>query len=97
MSMLTKLAQFARTPQGKKLAGKAMEMAKDPKTKAKIEEQRAKLAGKDKPASGGPGAPVPHDRPATGSPQADPPAAGSSTPSPDAPPKAGSHTPPPPG
>jgi hypothetical protein len=52
MTMFSKLAKFARSPQGKKLADKAMQAAKDPKTKAKIEEQRAKLAKKDQPAGG---------------------------------------------
>lgn len=52
MSLATKLSKFARSSQGKKLVGKAMNVAKDPKTKAKIAEQRAKLAKKDQPGNG---------------------------------------------
>lgn len=51
MSLLGKIGKFARSPQGKKLMHKAEEIAKDPKTKAKIEEARERFEHKDKPAS----------------------------------------------
>lgn len=49
--MFSRAVQFARSPQGKKLTEKAMQVAKDPKTKAKLAEARRKLA--DGKADGG--------------------------------------------
>jgi hypothetical protein len=43
-SMLGKLARFASSPQGRKLAGKAKQMASDPKNRQKIDGYRQKLA-----------------------------------------------------
>ena len=43
MSLVTKLAKFARSPQGRRLADQAVRAAKDPKTKRQIESARAKL------------------------------------------------------
>jgi len=54
MSMISKLARFARSPQGQKMAQKAMEKAKDPKTRRQIDDARQKLAHK-RGGSGGSG------------------------------------------
>jgi len=43
-SLMNKVSRFARSPQGKKFTAKAMEVAKDPKTKAKVEQFRRKRA-----------------------------------------------------
>ena len=40
MSLMNRVSRFARSPQGRKLTSKAKEMAKDPKTRAKIEQFR---------------------------------------------------------
>ncbi|MEA2479146.1 MAG: hypothetical protein QOJ07_1068 [Thermoleophilaceae bacterium] len=42
--MIGRVARFARSPQGQKLTRKAMEIAKDPATRQKIEGYRRKLA-----------------------------------------------------
>ena len=42
-SLLSKVAQFARSPQGKRLAGQATRAARDPKTRRQIEQVRARL------------------------------------------------------
>jgi len=39
----SKLAQLARSPQGRKLMSEAQRLAKDPKTRAKIDDARTKL------------------------------------------------------
>jgi hypothetical protein len=39
----SKLTQLARSPQGRKLMNEAQRLAKDPKTRAKIEDARTKL------------------------------------------------------
>jgi hypothetical protein len=41
---MNRISRFARSPQGKKLSRKAMEVAKDPKTKAKVEQFRRRRA-----------------------------------------------------
>ena len=46
MSLVTKIARFARSPQGRKLADRAMTAAKDPKTRKQIEDARRKLAAR---------------------------------------------------
>ena len=46
MSLMSKLSKFARAPQGRKLADRAMTAAKDPKTRKQIEEARRKLAAR---------------------------------------------------
>jgi hypothetical protein len=44
---MNRVSRFARSPQGKKLTRKAMEVAKDPKTRAKVEQfRRRKAAGR---------------------------------------------------
>ena len=46
MSLVSKISRFARGPQGKKLAGQARRCASDPKNKRKIEQLRARYAGR---------------------------------------------------
>ena len=43
MSFVNRVARFARSPQGKRLAGQAVRTAKDPKTKRQIEQVRRRL------------------------------------------------------
>jgi hypothetical protein len=48
MSMLNKIAKFARSPQGRRLADQAVRAARDPKTKRQIQQVRTKLATRGK-------------------------------------------------
>ena len=62
MSLMNRLTKLANSPQGRKLAEKAKDVANDPKTKAKIEDAKRKLAerrggGGDKPADPPPSPP----------------------------------------
>lgn len=41
--LISKLAQFARSPQGRKAMSQAQKMAKDPETRRKIEQARARF------------------------------------------------------
>ncbi len=43
---MTKLSQLARSPQGRRMADKAVKAAKDPKTRAQIDSARRKLASR---------------------------------------------------
>ena len=43
MSLISKVARFARTPQGQRLTKQAVRMARDPKTKRQIQSARARL------------------------------------------------------
>jgi hypothetical protein len=43
MSLISKVAKFARSPQGRRLADQAVRAARDPKTKRQIQSARAKL------------------------------------------------------
>ena len=52
--MISKLARFASSPQGQRMAQKAMEKAKDPKTRRQVDDARQKLAEK-RGGSGGSG------------------------------------------
>ena len=45
-SLLSKVAQFARSPQGRKLGAQATRAAKDPKTRRQIEQVRARLSAR---------------------------------------------------
>ena len=45
-SMFTKLAQFASSPQGQKLANQAKDFANKPETKQKIEQLRQRITKK---------------------------------------------------
>lgn len=45
-SLLSKVAQFARSPQGRKLGAQAARAAKDPKTRRQIEQVRARLSSR---------------------------------------------------
>ena len=51
MSLFNKVAKFARSPQGRRLADTAVRTAKDPKTKRQIEAARARLmkSGRGRP------------------------------------------------
>ena len=51
-SLLNKVAQFARSPQGRRLAGQATRAARDPKTRRQIDQVRARLTqGRSRRAS----------------------------------------------
>ena len=43
-SLLNKVAQFARSPQGRRLAGQAAQKARDPKTRRQIDQVRRRLS-----------------------------------------------------
>ena len=43
MSLISKVARFARSPQGRRLTQQAVRGARDPKTKRQIQSARAKL------------------------------------------------------
>jgi hypothetical protein len=43
-SLVSRVAAFARSPQGRRLAEQARRTAKDPRTRARIEQVRARLA-----------------------------------------------------
>lgn len=43
-SFMQQLTKLARSPQGKKLANKAQQIANDPKTKEQVEKAKVKLA-----------------------------------------------------
>jgi hypothetical protein len=45
-SLMSKVAQFARSPQGRRMAGQAVRVARDPKTRRQIEQVRARLAAR---------------------------------------------------
>lgn len=44
MTLMNSISRLARSPQGKRLARRAVDAAKDPKTRRQIEEARRKLA-----------------------------------------------------
>ena len=46
--MMSKLARFAQSPQGRQMADKAKRFASDPKNKQKIEGYRKKFANRSK-------------------------------------------------
>ena len=50
MSFANKIAKFARSPQGRRLADQAVRAASDPKTKRQIQAARAKLMQRGKRA-----------------------------------------------
>jgi hypothetical protein len=43
MSLISKVAKFAKTPQGRRLADQAVRAAKDPKTKRQMVQLRDRL------------------------------------------------------
>jgi hypothetical protein len=45
-SLLNRVAQFARSPQGRRLAGNAMRATRDPKTRRQIEMVRRRLVAR---------------------------------------------------
>ena len=46
MSLISKVARFARSPQGRRLTQQAIRMANDPKTKRQIQSARTRLMKK---------------------------------------------------
>ena len=42
-SLLSRVTQFARSPQGRRLAGNAVRAARDPRTRRQIEQVRRRL------------------------------------------------------
>ena len=55
MSLFNRITKFAKSEQGKKLISQAEKVAKDPKTKARINEARERLEHKDRqPANANP-------------------------------------------
>ena len=46
MSLFSKAARFARSPQGRRLTQQAVRMASDPKTKRQIQSARTRLMKK---------------------------------------------------
>ena len=50
-SLLSKVAQFARSPRGRQLADQAVRAARDPKTRRQIEQVRARLVTRGRPAA----------------------------------------------
>ena len=50
-SLMTRVAQFARTPQGRRMAESAVRAARDPKTRRQMEQVRARLSKRGGPAA----------------------------------------------
>jgi len=48
-SLIGRIAKFATSPQGRRLAGQAKRYASDPKNRAKIDAARKRLAERNKP------------------------------------------------
>jgi hypothetical protein len=48
MSLINRIAKFARSPQGKKAIAEGKRLARDPKTRAKLEDARRRLATRAK-------------------------------------------------
>jgi len=46
MSIMNRIQQFARSPQGRQAARRAVEAAKDPKARRQIEQVRQRLQGR---------------------------------------------------
>jgi hypothetical protein len=46
---MSRIARFARSPQGRRLAAQAKRYASDPKNRAKIDEARRRLIARNKP------------------------------------------------
>ena len=44
MPLMTRLKQFAQSPQGQALTRRAMDVARDPRTKAKLDDARRRFA-----------------------------------------------------
>jgi hypothetical protein len=47
MSLISKVARFARSPQGRRMANEAVRLARDPKTKRQIMSARQKLVARN--------------------------------------------------
>ena len=48
-SLMNRIQKFAKSEQGRKLTEDAKRMARDPKTRARIDEARKKLSKRDRP------------------------------------------------
>lgn len=93
MSLMRSVTRILKTPQGRKLAKQAMDAAKDPKTKAKIQGAMNKDKGGSTPPPAAKPAPAPDPAAETPQPQPDAapapdPAAETATPPAPEPPKA---------
>jgi hypothetical protein len=51
-TLLSRVAQMARSPKGRQLAGQAVRAARDPKTRRQIEQVRSRLVHRGGPRSG---------------------------------------------
>ena len=45
-SLMSRVTQFARSPQGRQLVGRARRMAQDPATRARMDQVRQRLASR---------------------------------------------------
>ena len=87
MSLLNRITKFAKSSQGKKLMSQAEKIAKDPKTKQRIEDVRERVTHKKPDASpgsaadaaGGSTPPAPTPTPAPTPPPAEGPPPGASS------------------
>jgi hypothetical protein len=53
MSLISKISRFARSPEGRRLAGQAAKLARDPKTRRRIDDVRRRFADRSRaPGSG---------------------------------------------
>jgi hypothetical protein len=48
-SLMSRVAQFARSPQGRRLAGQATRAARDPKTRRQLDQVRQRLVQRRRP------------------------------------------------
>ena len=48
-SLMSRVAQFARSPQGRRLAGQATRAARDPRARRQIEQVRKRLTQRGRP------------------------------------------------
>ena len=53
--LMSKLSRFARGPQGKRAMSEAQRLAKDPKTRNKVDEVRRRFAERGRKPGGGAG------------------------------------------
>jgi hypothetical protein len=55
MAIMDRLSRFARSPQGKRAMSEAQRLAKDPKTRSKIDDVRRRFSERGRKPGGGPG------------------------------------------
>lgn len=53
MSLISKISRFARSPEGRRLAGQAAKLARDPKTRRRIDDMRRRFADRNAAARRG--------------------------------------------